>query len=29
MNKVLLDQNYEQIAATLTQSNTRGAYENI
>ena len=29
MNKVMLNQNYEKIAATSTQNNTRGAYENI
>ena len=29
MNKVMLNQHYEQITETSPQSNTRGAYEDI
>ena len=29
MNKVMLNQHYEQITDTSPQSNTRGAYEDI
>ena len=29
MNKVMLNQPYEQIAETSPQSNSRGAYEDI